>query len=230
MYNEQIKEWINIYKQDCDMAYPPEYVIRMFKGVYPKLNLQRNGYSGKSILDIGCGDGRNIPLFKQLGFKYIAGTEISKDIVINTSDRLKNIGIEADIRVGKNSNLGFSDGQFDYLLSWNVCYYLDEDMDFLSHVKEYARVMKKGGVFVFSIPCRDCFIYKDAIEHKDSHMMEIVNDYFEIRNGTLQRFFNSEKEIEEVFSSHFKDFVFGKIDDECFGLAYKWYIGYCVKR
>ncbi len=90
--------------------------------------------------------------------------------------------------------------------------------------------MKKGGVFVFSIPCRDCFIYKDAIEHKDSHMMEIVNDYFEIRNGTLQRFFNSEKEIEEVFSSHFKDFVFGKIDDECFGLAYKWYIGYCVKR
>lgn len=167
MYNEQIKEWTNIYKQDCDMAYPPEYVIRMFKGVYPKLNLQRNGYS---------------------------------------------------------------DGQFDYLLSWNVCYYLDEDMDFLSHVKEYARVMKKGGVFVFSIPCRDCFIYKDAIEHKDSHMMEIVNDYFEIRNGTLQRFFNSEKEIEEVFSSHFKDFVFGKIDDECFGLAYKWYIGYCVKR
>ena len=75
MYNEQIKEWTNIYKQDCDMAYPPEYVIRMFKGVYPKLNLQRNGYSGKSILDIGCGDGRNIPLFKQLGFKYIAGTE-----------------------------------------------------------------------------------------------------------------------------------------------------------
>lgn len=141
---------------------------------------------------------------------------------------MESLGVNADIRVGVNNNLGFEDESFDFLLSWNVCYYLDDKMDFSSHIKEYARVLKKNGLLVFSIPCKDCFVYKNGVEKNG--FMTIKDDWFKVRNGSVQKIFQNERDIEETFGSHFKDFVFGKIDCDCFGLDYKWYIGYCRKK
>ncbi len=210
------------------MAYPAEYVIRMFRGNYPRLNLCDKGYEGKSILDIGCGDGRHLCFFDSIGFSKVCGTEISQEIVDTTKKRMDELGIDTDIRVGVNNALGFEDSSFDYLLSWNVCYYLDDEMDFSSHVKEYARVLKKDGIMVFSIPFKDCFVYKDGIE-KDG-FMTITNDWFGTRNGSVQKIFQDEADIEKEFGTYFKDFVFGTITDDCFGLDYRWYIGYCRKK
>lgn len=39
MLSEQIVNWTKAYAEEGGMAYPAEYVIRMFKGNYPKLNL-----------------------------------------------------------------------------------------------------------------------------------------------------------------------------------------------
>ncbi len=231
MLKEQTNNWNKAYAEDGQMAYPAEYVIRMFKGSYPRLNLKEisgGGYEGKSILDIGCGDGRHLCFFDTLGFGRIAGTEISKETVESALKNTKKYGINPDIRVGINNNLGFEDEAFDFVLSWNVCYYLDDDMDFTTHVKEYARVMKKDGILVFSIPCKDCFVYKDGIEKNG--FMEIRNDWFELRNGSVQKIFQNEEDIMETFGSHFKEFTFGRINDDCFGLDYKWYIGYCRKK
>lgn len=179
-------------------------------------------------MDIGCGDGRHLCLFHSLGFGRIAGTEISKETVEYVKRNTVKYGFDSDIRVGINNNLGFEDNAFDFVLSWNVCYYLDDNMDFASHVKEYARVMKKDAVLVFSIPCKDCFVYKDGVEKEG--FMEIKNDWFGLRNGSVQKVFQNEDDIREAFSPHFKDFTFGKINDDCFGLDYRWYIGYCRKK
>ena len=186
------------------------------------------GYKGKSICDIGCGDGRHLSFFKALGFEQIAGTEISKEIVENISKRLTDMSVKADIRVGVNNNLGFESNRFDFLLSWNVCYYLNDQMDFQSHVKEYARVLKKDGILVFSIPCKDCFVYKNGVEKEG--FMTIVDDWFGVRNGSVQKIFQNEEDIMNEFGGHFTDFTFGSINDDCFGLAYKWFIGCCRKK
>ena len=222
------ERWTNAYRK-MDMPYPSEYVIRIFKGRYPKLDFYSKGYSDKSILDVSCGIGRNFPLFAQLGFGKIAGTEITQEIVDVIHSNCQKMGIEADVRVGNNENLGFESESFDFLLAWNVCYYLNENKkNFEKHIVEYARVLKKGGVLVFSIPCEDAFIYDKAI--KGDKYLEITNDWFKGRNGTIQRYFKNEQEIEEAFGEYFKDFVFGKISDDCFGLSYKWHIGYCIKK
>lgn len=219
--------WRDVYLRG-DFEYPCEYVIRMLKGTYPRLKF--GDYTDKSIIEVGYGSGREFPLFDELGFKYIAGTEITEQMVDTTKAIMEQMGIDVDLRVGKNNELNFDDKTFDYMLSWNVCYYMDDKMDFSSHVKEYARVLKENGILIFSIPMKSCFIYKDGIEHPNG-FMEITSDPFGgVRNGTLQRVFNDESEIENAFGEYFKDFVFGSIHDDCFGLAYDWYIGYCVRK
>jgi len=230
----QIDDWTVAYKNEQDkkgMTFPSEYVIRIFKGSYPKCNLCTfgGGYEQKSILDISCGAGRDLIIFDQVGFEKIAATEITKGIVDQCKENLHQLGIDADVRVGNNRNLPFDDGSFDYLLSWNVCYYFDDVKDFSAHVKEYARVCKSGGVLVFSIPKPQCFIYENGID-KGNGLVEITSDPFSIRNGVELKCFKNEKEIEMEFSPFFEDFCFGSIEDDCFGLNYSWFIGYCRRK
>ena len=205
MKNNEKKEWTNAYAKS-DMPFPSEYVIRMFKGKYPNCDLKlAGGYKGKRLLDISCGIGRDLVLFNQLGFEELAATEITEDIVRQAEKEMNKLNIPATIRVGRNSDLPFEERYFDYVLSWNVCYYLDADPDFSKHVKEYARVMKKDGILVFSIPKPDCFIYKNGIK-KENGLIEITNDPFGVRNGITLKCFSNEEEIVEEFGSCFKDF------------------------
>ena len=101
MLQEQIHGWTEAYTTfGREMAYPAEYVVRMFKGNYFHLNLKKEakGYAGKSICDIGCGDGRHLMLFKSLGFHRIAGTEISSEIVNDLKMSLKDTNTAWDLR------------------------------------------------------------------------------------------------------------------------------------
>lgn len=179
-------------------------------------------------MDISCGIGRDLVLLHQLDFEELAATEITLEIVEQAKYEMDRLEIPATIRVGRNSELPFEDGYFDYALSWNVCYYLDEDLDFSKHVREYARVMKKDGILVFSIPKPECFIYKNGILRGDG-LIEITSDPFNVRNGSILKCFSSTEDIKRNFEGFFKDFVFGSIQDDCFGLNYSWFIGYCRK-
>ena len=82
---------------------------------------------------------------------------------------------------------------------------------------------------VFSIPKPPCFIYRDGIEKGDG-LIEITNDPFKVRNGIILRCFKDENDIVSTFGEHFEDFTFGSIEDDCFGLNYSWYIGYCRRK
>ena len=74
--------WNKIYGKGADVAYPAEAVIRIFLGEFPNLIFDKN-FSGKSILDLGYGDGRHLPLFKRLELRS-SGVEITQEIVDNT--------------------------------------------------------------------------------------------------------------------------------------------------
>ena len=79
-------------------------------------------------------------------------TEITKEIVKYTKENLKRLTIKSIIKVGNNSHLPFDPSFFDYLLSWNSCYYMGDNLDFNLHVNEYARVLKKNGYLIMAIP------------------------------------------------------------------------------
>jgi len=48
------KRWNKNYNTK-NIAYPAEYVIRIFKGDYPKLKLSKNSFLKKKICDINWG-------------------------------------------------------------------------------------------------------------------------------------------------------------------------------
>lgn len=222
------KEWTKEFLKS-DMPYPSEYVIRILKGSFPNLNLDKNDFVGKKFLDMGCGEGRNLALAKSVGFD-ICGVEITDEIVGAINSNLSKMGIdEYDIRTGTNDNIPFEDSEIDYMLSWNACYYMGDKTDFQEYVKEFGRVMKKDGYLILSIPKETCFIYKGSEELKKGYQI-IKNDPFNVRNGEVLRMFSSYEEIEESFGEYFKDFTFASIHDDCFGYDYHWYLAVCRKK
>ena len=222
------KKYNKIFLNQKNIAYPAEYVIRIFKGDYPKLKLSKNKFINKKICDVSCGDGRNLAFLNECGFD-IFGTEISKEIVNKTKKNLSNFKIKPTLKVGTNSEINFKDNFFDYVLSWNSIYYMGENLDFNSHVEEHARIMKKNGYLIMAIPKLAFHYFKGSKKVKPGYCM-IKNDPLKIRNGQVLRYFKNTNEIKTAFSKKFKNFIFGSIEDDCFGYDYHWYLVICQKK
>lgn len=95
----------------------------------------------QQILDLGCGDGHDLSLFKAKGAK-IFGIDASEEMI--RLSRMKNP--EADIRLGYFDKIPFSDHIFDIVVSkWA----LQTAINIEPIYHEIARVMKPGGKLIF---------------------------------------------------------------------------------
>lgn len=223
-------EWTRLYSVNNQMAYPAEGVIRILKGSFPALLMPKP--SSGNILDLGCGDGRHFPLFEQVGLTGY-GTEISEDICEVLTQRLNDRGIKfGKILKGTTDNLPFEDQFFDYLLTWNSCYYMTagDGLDFGKHINEMARVIKKDGWIICSIPKKTCFIYKDSRSADVSGFRILAKDPWGSREGEIMKCFDSRAEIESEFGVFFKEFCHADIEMDWFGLAYHWHILVAKKK
>ena len=224
-------EWTKFYlsKRTDAKTYPNEYVVRIFMGSYPRLNLDKSRYQHQRICDVGCGDGRNLVLFHDLGFEA-HGVEISSEIANHTKLRLKQVeNIDANIHVGTNDNIPFEDNYFGYLLSWGACYYMGEKEDFGEYVKEFARVLKPGGHLVLLIPKPTHFIFKGSVTVCPGYQL-IQNDPVGIRNSEIFRMFEDEKEIKKEFAEYFHNFIMGSQEDDCFGEDFHVFLVVCQRK
>lgn len=231
MMNNLEKQYTDFYlKGDPLQTYPNEYVIRVFLGTYPALSLDK-GYKNKKILDLGMGDGRNLRFFAEKGFKAF-GVEIRDEICNHVKTALKKIGLNAQIKTGKNNSIPFNDSYFDYLLSWNSSYYMGELPDYFNYsvyVKEFARVLKSGAKLVLSVPVDTNFIYRNACEVKSSYKL-ISEDPYKIRNGHVFKCFKDKTELLEEFEDYFENFSIAELNDNCFGQVNNYIIMVCDKK
>jgi SAM-dependent methyltransferase len=96
---------------------------------------------GKKILDFGCGSGIYAKLLTKKGAK-IKGFDISPEMI----KIAKKENPELDLRVGSGYNIPFNE-KFDIVFASLVVHYL-KDWDKM--FKEIRRVLKDGGIFIFS--------------------------------------------------------------------------------
>jgi SAM-dependent methyltransferase len=214
-------------QRNPERVYPVEFVVRAFLGKYPRHKTDRASYPGKRVLDLGFGDGRNMPLMHNLGMQ-VFGVEISQQICNLTETRMKTLGIDVDLKVGRNHSLPYSDGFFDTVLACHACYYIDPGTHFADNLREIARVLTRGGSLVFSAPIGTCYIMRDSKDLGDGHM-EIANDPYGVRNGYVLKKFDTEAEIRTALSPAYTDFEIGSCRNDFWGIEEHVWIVVCRK-
>lgn len=196
--------------------YPSEFLVRTFLSENCPDLILKHDYQDKNVLDLGCGDGRNMGLLSNLGMN-IYGTEITAEICEAVSLRMENLGIKADIRVGRNNSLPYEDQFFDYIVASASVYYVDSGTTFEHNMLEIQRVLKPGGHIVFSMVHPESYILKDAENLLDSHC-RIKSDPLGMRNGYIFKVFNSRAHLVEYFSKDFVNISIGYTSDDYYGL------------
>ena len=206
-------------------VYAVEFVVRAFLGDYPRLKRDLAAYRGRRALDLGFGDGRNMPLLCDLGLN-VHGVEIAEDICKRGVARLAGLGYAIEARVGRNHAIPYPDGFFDHVLACHACYYVDPGTTFADNVKEIARVTKPGGRFVFSAPMATSYIMKGATPLGDNHM-RIADDPYGVRQGYVMRKFDDISEIEAALAPYFVDARIGSARNDWWGIDEQVWIVVC---
>jgi len=104
------------------------------------------------ILDIGCGNGRNLLYFAKRGFK-VYGLDFSKEMIEQAKEMFKKNKIEIkekQLIVADMRNIPFENESFDYVISVASLHHLPKK-DHQEAIEEIKRVLKRNGECIISV-------------------------------------------------------------------------------
>lgn len=115
-------------------------------GEWPALRQLLPDFSGRRVLDLGCGYGWHCKYASDHGAASVLGTDLSVKMLEQA--REKNSGAGITYRQGDMEELEFPAGSFDLVLSSLAFHYVK---DFGRLVQRIHRWLDPGGDFVFSV-------------------------------------------------------------------------------
>lgn len=101
------------------------------------------------ILDLGCGNGRNLIGFSERGFDCY-GVDFSTRMIDNAKEFFKGKKLKANFKVGSLVDIPFEDGYFDYVICVAAFHNLDKK-DWVKCLDEIKRVLKDKGKLYISV-------------------------------------------------------------------------------
>ena len=223
MTENAFKRWESYYRSGS-RSWPSETLVRLLRGSYIP-GLDRN-HAGKSVLDVGFGDGGNLVFLGSLGLA-LHGVEVDQGICDLVTERLTEAGLAADLRVGTNDRLPFEDDRFDLLVSWNVVHYVDNEAALRRNLAEYARVLKPGGRLVLASLGPDDTLPRTAtLVGPHRYRIELEGD---LRKGQVFYYFDHERYVEHYLSERFTGIRVGRQRDDLFTHVVDQFIATAVK-
>lgn len=105
---------------------------------------------GMSILDAGCGDGRNLVYFLREGYD-VCGVDRSERAIAAVRQLAEQLSagqqVEERFRMEPLEKMSFANDSFDVVISCAVLHFAEDDRHFQQMVSELWRVLKPGGLF-----------------------------------------------------------------------------------
>lgn len=113
----------------------------------------------EKILDIGCGDGVNLPLANLFPWVDYEGIDYAEKTIEAAQKNYPNI----KFKVGDAFKLPYKDGEFDMAILSSVLILYKKESDRVMLLNEAARVLKKDGILVINV-WNDTFMIRNSIK------------------------------------------------------------------
>lgn len=156
----------------------------------------------KSILDLGCGTGRNSNYLADIG-NTVIGIEISKTAIILAKNRAKEMGVVVDYRLGDiGEPYDIKDNSIDIVIDVTSSNSLNEKGREV-YLNEMNRILKSGGYIFVRALCKDGnknvknLLKMNPGKEYDTYIMKEIN--------LTERVFSREDFI-KMYSKYFKIF------------------------
>ncbi len=218
---EYSKNYRNHYK-NIQKVYPSVFSLKIFLGNNPYFSLKDVDFKDKTILDIGFGDGRDLILFNDLGFKTY-GIEVDKDVVEHTKKKFDQSNI--NISVGSNDKTGFENNYFDFVYAIaSLMYFRNKNIKLSEILNHIYKIMCKDGYFIGTFTNADSHITKESTSI-DSNRIILKDPFYKQRLGQIYYIHHSKEEVEKDLSKvGFRDILISSYEADWFGTKEKIYI------
>jgi SAM-dependent methyltransferase len=185
IHNQQL--WDNRYQKEG-------YIWGDESSICARTIAERLQGTGKKVIDLGCGYGRDVIYLAKKGFQVI-GVDLS-EIGINTAKEwAKKECPDAKFCLRKDVNFNDYKEYFDAVISNRVMHLLIRPEERMEYLNEVCHILKKGGLL--SLTARSV---NDPTRPK-SHVNQ--DEPAQVRPGHWVKFFTHD-EFYECFKSHFE--------------------------
>lgn len=143
VYEKYGLEW---WKDDAGFEFTSlRYCMNPARCGYFRKSLKQIGLAGRRLLDVGCGGGYLSEEFARDGFEVVGVDPAAASIEAARAHAIVS-GLEIGYHVGRGESLPFEDRSFDVVACCDVLEHV-EDPGVV--IREVARVLRPGGVFLF---------------------------------------------------------------------------------
>lgn len=166
-------------------------------------------FSGKKVLEIGCGSGIDAVEFAKAG-ALVTATDITNNAIELTKSLANEAGVKIRVTQAPADKIPYKKNSFDCVYSYGVLHHIPGVNNAL---KEAHRLLKPGGIIMAMLYHRDSLLYAYSIIHLHKYdvTLPLMNDsklvsrYSERIEDCPYTKAYTKSEAKELFEQYFKD-------------------------
>ena len=154
------------------------YKIRR-RVLLPRLKSLCINLNTPEVLDIGCGTGFYIDMWRELGVKRVSGIDITEVAIENLKKKYHTEDFY-QLDIGDEGISQFLQQKYDIISAFDVLYHIVDDKRYLKAIRNINSLLKTNGIFIFS----ENFVRGNTIEgiHQVSRPLDMIEKIL-IQNG-----------------------------------------------